>query len=123
MIVGIDHVQLAMPQGGEDQARAFYVELLGLTEVPKPAVLSQRGGCWFERGPVKLHLGVDEDFRAAHKAHPGLLVVDFDALTNTLRLAGHAVADDHLLPSVRRAHVSDPFGNRIELIEAEAVGR
>ncbi|MEY4238127.1 MAG: hypothetical protein RL339_728 [Pseudomonadota bacterium] len=118
MIVGFDHVQLAMPQGGEDMARAFYAGLLGMTEVPKPESLAARGGCWFELGPVKLHLGVEADFRAARKAHPGLLVDDFDALCEALRRVGHTVADDRLLPGVRRAHVADPFGNRIELIEA-----
>ncbi len=76
MIIGIDHVQLAMPGGGEDQARAFYVGLLGMAEVTNPEALAARGGCWFELGPVKLHLGVEEDFRAARKAHPGLLVDD-----------------------------------------------
>lgn len=118
MIVGIEHVQLAMPRGGEDKARSFYVDQLGMIEVAKPPALAARGGCWFELGPVKLHLGVDEDFRPARKAHPGLLVDDFDGLCAALRTADHAVVDDHLLPGVRRAHVSDPFGNRIELIEA-----
>ena len=123
MIIGIDHVQLAMPRGGEDQARAFYVGLLGMAEVTKPEALAARGGCWFELGPVKLHLGVEEDFRAARKAHPGLLVDDFDVLSAALRSLGHDVVDDLLLPGVRRAHVSDPFGNRIELIEAGNGGR
>lgn len=118
MITGIDHVQLAMPAGGEVAARAFYAGLLGMVEVPKPEALAARGGCWFELGPVKLHLGVEEHFQPAHKAHPGLLVDDFDVLCETLRSAGHVVADDHLLPGVRRANVADPFGNRIELIEA-----
>ncbi|NBW75353.1 MAG: glyoxalase [Sphingomonadaceae bacterium] len=118
MIVGLDHVQLAMPGGGENEARAFYIGLLGMVEVPKPPALAARGGCWFELGPVKLHLGVEEDFRAARKAHPGLLVDDFDGLCAALRSAGHEVLDDHLLPGVRRAHVADPFGNRIELIAA-----
>ena len=118
MIVGIDHVQLAMPVGGEDSARSFYGSLLGMNEVPKPAALAERGGCWFELGSVKLHLGTEDDFRAARKAHPGLLVDDFDRLCEVLRSAGREVSDDRLLPGVRRAHVSDPFGNRIELIEA-----
>lgn len=118
MIVGIDHVQLAMPAGGEAAARAFYFGLLGMIEVAKPEALAARGGCWFELGPVKLHLGVEEDFRAARKAHPGLLVDQFDQLCDSLRSAGHVITDDRLLPGVRRAHVTDPFGNRIELIEA-----
>lgn len=123
MIVGIDHVQLAMPRSREHHAREFYVGLLGMIEVPKPEPLAARGGCWFELGPVKLHLGVEDDFRAARKAHPGLLVDDFDALSAALRSMGYDVADDHLLPGVRRAHVCDPFGNRIELIEAGNGGR
>lgn len=118
MITGIDHVQLAMPRDGEDAARSFYVGLLGMTETAKPAELAVRGGCWFEAGPVRLHLGVEENFRAARKAHPGLLVEDLAGLTERLKAGGYAVLEDRLLPSVRRAHVNDPFGNRIELIES-----
>jgi catechol 2,3-dioxygenase-like lactoylglutathione lyase family enzyme len=113
----IDHVQLAMPPGEEDRARAFYAELLGMIEAPKPAELAKRGGCWFESGQVQVHLGVEADFRPAKKAHPALRCSDYDALTARLRSAGVQVKDDDAIPGVRRCHVSDPFGNRIELID------
>jgi catechol 2,3-dioxygenase-like lactoylglutathione lyase family enzyme len=118
----IDHVQLAMPAGGEERARAFYAGLLGIPERPKPAHLARRGGCWFERGELKLHLGVEADFRAARKAHPALLVEDLPALVAGLRAAGVAVGDDEPLPGYRRVYVDDPFGNRIELLEPAPAG-
>ncbi|MBA2387801.1 MAG: glyoxalase [Acidimicrobiia bacterium] len=113
--IGIDHVQLAMPVGAEDQARAFYTGVLALTEVPKPEPLRARGGCWFEAGSVKLHLGAEDDFRPARKAHPALLVDDLRALVRT---TGIDITWSDELPEVRRGYVDDPFGNRIELIEA-----
>ena len=116
-IVGIDHVQLAMPPGEEDRARGFYVELLGLTEVPKPPELAKRGGAWFETGRVRLHLGVERDFRPARKAHPALLVANLPALVERLRGAGLIVTDDDLLEGYDRVYVADPFGNRLELLE------
>ncbi|MFN8016777.1 MAG: VOC family protein [Acidimicrobiales bacterium] len=116
-IVGIDHVQLAMPPGGEDEARAFYVGLLGLGEVPKPPNLAARGGCWFELGATKVHLGVDADFRPARKAHPALLVDGVADLVSTLVAAGVRVVDDEPLEGYDRAYADDPFGNRIELLE------
>jgi catechol 2,3-dioxygenase-like lactoylglutathione lyase family enzyme len=116
-IVRIDHVQLAMPKGREDEARAFYAGLLGIPEVPKPAALAVRGGAWFEAGEVRIHLGVEADFRAARKAHPALLVEDLAALVKRLREAGVDVVDDDLLPGYERVYVSDPFGNRLELME------
>ena len=112
----IDHVQLAMPAGGEERARAFYEGLLGMAEIPKPPELAKRGGCWFECGPVQLHLGVESDFRPARKAHPALRCFDYDGLTVRLRAAGVEAMEDESIPGVRRCHVSDPFGNRIELI-------
>lgn len=112
----IDHVQLAMPAGEEDKARAFYGELLGMNEVSKPPELAKRGGCWFESGVVQIHLGVESDFRAAKKAHPALRCRDYDGLTARLRIRGVEVADDANIPGVRRCHIADPFGNRIELI-------
>ncbi|KRE97869.1 glyoxalase [Frateuria sp. Soil773] len=118
MIRAIDHVQLAMPAGGEPMARQFYVGALGLAELPKPPVLAARGGAWFGRGAVQLHLGVDEDFHAARKAHPGLLVDDLDGLLARLRAQGIAVREDSGLPGYRRAFVADPFGNRIELMQS-----
>lgn len=116
MLRRLDHVQLAMPAGGEAAARAFYGDLLGLPEVPKPSAIAGRGGCWFEQGELKVHLGVEADFVPARKAHPAFVVADFEHLTSTLRRAGVAVTDDGTLPGVTRAYVDDPFGNRIELI-------
>ena len=115
---GIDHVQLAIPVGGEGLARPFYAGLLGMTEMPKPEPLASRGGCWFEAPGLKLHLGVETDFRAAKKAHPALLVSDLDTLAASLEAAAVPLHWDHELPGVKRCHVSDPFGNRIELIQA-----
>ena len=114
--VAIDHVQLAMPVGEEDRARGFYGELLGMTEITKPEELAKRGGCWFGSGSVQIHLGVEVDFRPAKKAHPALRCGDYDALTARLRAAGVDVRNDNSIPGVRRCHVSDPFGNRIELV-------
>jgi len=112
----IDHVQLAMPGGQEDAARGFYRDLLGMTELPKPAELAKRGGCWFESGGVQMHLGVETEFRPAKKAHPALRCRDYDRLTARLREAGVELKDDDNIPGVRRCHIFDPFGNRIELI-------
>ena len=117
-LLAVDHVQLAMPPGGEGAARAFYGGLLGLGERPKPAPLAARGGCWFSNDGVALHLGVEEGFRPARKAHPALVVEDLDALVAVLTAAGHRVTDDDAVPDVRRAYVDDPFGNRIELVGA-----
>jgi catechol 2,3-dioxygenase-like lactoylglutathione lyase family enzyme len=116
-VVGLDHVQLAMPAGGEPRARAFFTEILGIPEVLKPADLAARGGCWFERGELKIHLGVDSNFRPARKAHPALLVVDLPTLVEKLRALGIAVQEDDPLPGYYRVYVDDPFGNRIELLE------
>lgn len=115
----IDHVQLAMPAGEEQTARRFYRDLIGMIEIPKPAELVNRGGCWFQSGSVHLHLGVEPDFRPARKAHPALGCRDYDALTSRLRGMGIEVKDDHNLPGVRRSHIEDPFGNRLELIAAD----
>lgn len=113
----IDHVQLAMPAGRERDARRFYSALLGIPEVPKPPELAARGGCWFEAGVLKVHLGVEADFRPARKAHPALLVRDLPGLVAALRDAGVEVVDDDLLEGYDRVYVSDPFGNRLELLE------
>jgi catechol 2,3-dioxygenase-like lactoylglutathione lyase family enzyme len=118
-IMRVEHVQLAMPAGGEDQARGFYSGLLGIPEVPKPPNLARRGGCWFERGELKVHLGVEADFRPARKAHPAFLVENLASLVRALRDAGHAVVDDELLEGFERVYISDPFGNRIELMESQ----
>ena len=117
-IVAIDHVQLAMPAGGEDRARAFYSGLLQLDEKPKPPELAVRGGAWFENDSVKIHLGIESDFRAARKAHPALLVHDLPDLITRLRTAGYEVLD-HELAQYHRVYVSDPFNNRIELISEQ----
>jgi catechol 2,3-dioxygenase-like lactoylglutathione lyase family enzyme len=114
---GIDHVQLAMPAGREDEARAFYEGLLGLAEQPKPPNLAARGGCWFGAEGVQLHLGVEDGFRPARKAHPALLVDDLPALVLRLKDAGVAVVDDEPLPGFDRVYAADPFGNRLELLE------
>ena len=116
-VYGLDHVQLAMPRGDEDRARTFYRDVLGLTEVPKPANLAKRGGVWFQGGSLQLHLGVEDDFRPARKAHPALLVRDLPALVARLRAAGVDLVDDEPLPGYDRVYASDPFGNRLELLE------
>lgn len=117
MIRGIDHVQLAMPPGGEEAARAFYLGVLGMRETPKPEALAGRGGCWFSSDAAHLHLGVEEGFVPARKAHPALLVDDLVALQERLVTAGFAVRQDASVQGVRRAYTDDPFGNRIELIQ------
>ena len=116
-VIAIDHVQLAMPAGEEDKARCFYGELLGLAEVEKPPTLAGRGGCWFEQGEVRVHLGVEAGFTPARKAHPAFLVDDLGALAGRLDAAGFAVKADDDLPGYRRCYVSDPFGNRLELMQ------
>ncbi len=113
----LDHVQLAMPAGGEAAARAFYADLLGIPEVQKPESLAKRGGCWFERGALKLHLGVEQDFRPARKAHPALIVSDLPALVKRLADGGYRAVADEPLSGYERRFVNDPFGNRIELME------
>jgi catechol 2,3-dioxygenase-like lactoylglutathione lyase family enzyme len=120
-VVAIDHVQLAMPAGGEDDARTFYVERLGFVELAKPPVLAARGGCWFQFGAVQVHLGVEADFRPAQKAHPALLIAGLDALVAGARLEPRW-ADE--IVGTRRCYVDDPFGNRLELIaESEGIAR
>lgn len=116
-IYGIDHVQLSIPPGEEDRARAFYVGLLGFTEAPKPESLAGRGGAWFESGALKLHLGAEPDMRPMKKAHPGLLVRGLSELVGKLQSAGVTVTFEPPLPGYDRAHILDPFGNRIELLE------
>lgn len=117
-ITAIDHIQLAMPRGEEESARAFYISLLGFVEVPKPPQLAGRGGAWFEAGAARLHLGAESDFRPARKAHPALLVDDLPALLSRLEANGVTITRDVPLDGYDRAHVADPFGNRIELMEA-----
>jgi len=114
----IDHVQLAMPPGAEDLAVAFYQGLLGIPQVPKPPELAVRGGCWFEGDGVRIHLGVEEGFRPAKKAHPALAVTGIDALCDALGAAGHPVRRSEDVPGIPQWYVDDPFGNRIELVPA-----
>jgi catechol 2,3-dioxygenase-like lactoylglutathione lyase family enzyme len=117
-IYALDHIQLSIPPHSEDLARAFYVDVLGFVEVPKPASLGGRGGAWFEQGGVRLHLGVEPGFHALKKAHPALLTDDLDGLTTRVRASGCPVDDTQPpLDGYRRAHVLDPFGNRIELMQ------
>ena len=116
MLVGIDHVQLAAPVGGEDAARAYYVGLLDMTELSKPPILAVRGGCWFRGDGVEIHIGIEEPFQAARKAHPGLVVDDLDALAEALAQRGLPVRWDDSIPGRRRFHSDDPHGNRLEFI-------
>jgi catechol 2,3-dioxygenase-like lactoylglutathione lyase family enzyme len=113
--LAIDHVQLAMPAGGEDRARAFFRDLLGMLEIPKPPELANRGGCWFRSNNVQIHLGIDPNFQPAGKAHPGLKCADLPALLTQFRDSGLAYQEDSA-GGIARAFVHDPFGNRIELI-------
>lgn len=106
-----------MPAGREAEAVAFYEDLLGIPHVPKPPHLAARGGCWFEDGDLKVHLGVDGSFVPATKAHPGFIVDDVRQLATVLTRAGHLVADDEPLEGYDRIYATDPFGNRIELMQ------
>ena len=114
----LDHVQLAMPAGAEARATAFYDGLLGIPRVTKPPELAVRGGCWFERDSLRVHLGVEEDFRPARKAHPAFAVSNLDDLCATLEAAGHPVRHSEDVPGLPQSYVDDPFGNRIELLPA-----
>lgn len=115
---GIDHVQLAMPVGGEDVARAFFVDLLGFEEEPKPPALAVRGGAWFRSGGTVVHVGAEADFAPARKAHPAFLVV---GLPELVAETGLEVRWSDEIPGTIRCHLDDPFGNRLELVEAAPV--
>ncbi len=117
MIQTIDHVQMALPAGGEDKARAFYNGLLGLPEVEKPESMRASGGCWFETEGFKLHFGVDPDFVPAKKAHVAFGVSNLQSLAEHLRNNGVDVKEDDRLPGHRRFFASDPFGNRLEFLQ------
>lgn len=114
---GLHHTQLAMPAGAEPQVRAFYADILGMTELEKPPVLAARGGCWFRSGGLELHLGVEQEFRPARKAHPGMLVSDIDALAARLTACGVEVDWDGEFPGHRRFYAHDPLGNRLEFLQ------
>jgi catechol 2,3-dioxygenase-like lactoylglutathione lyase family enzyme len=117
-IAGIDHVQVAIPPGADEQARAFYGGVMGLAEIPKPAPLNASGGLWFQTGASQLHIGGQAGFVAAKKAHPAFVVEDFEAYCLLLRERGVEVREEVQVYGRRRAGIEDPFGNRIELIEA-----
>ncbi|GAB3458085.1 VOC family protein [Massilia terrae] len=117
-IAGIDHVQVAIPPGADEEARAFYGGVLGLAEIPKPAPLNASGGLWFLAGTAQVHIGSQPNFIAAKKAHPALLVHDFDGYCALLRERQVTVREEVQVYGRRRAGIEDPFGNRIELIEA-----
>lgn len=116
-IYALDHVQLSMPEGEEEKARGFYRDILGLEEVAKPTSLAARGGVWFEKYTLKLHLGVEKDFRSARKAHPALLVKDIDTFQQSCEASGYTTMRDDSLPGYDRFYIDDPFGNRIEILE------
>jgi catechol 2,3-dioxygenase-like lactoylglutathione lyase family enzyme len=120
-IVSIDHVQVAAPPGCEAAAREFYGAILGLTEMEKPAPLRARGGCWFQCGDRQLHVGAAQDFSPARKAHPAFAVECLDELRESLLARGVPVVPDGDLPGTHRFYVHDPWGNRLEFIEARAI--
>jgi catechol 2,3-dioxygenase-like lactoylglutathione lyase family enzyme len=115
----LDHILLAMPAGREADARKFYRDILGIPEAAKPPNLAARGGCWFESGELKVHLGVEKNFAPARKAHPAFIVDDLAGLTAALKNAGYSIAHDQPLEGYDRIFVDDPFGNRIELMEVK----
>jgi catechol 2,3-dioxygenase-like lactoylglutathione lyase family enzyme len=117
MLAAVDHVQLAAPPGTEDALRSYYEDVLGMTEIPKPPALAVGGGCWFQAGPVQLHLGIEKDFRPARKAHPGLRVTGIEAYAARLAAHGARVVWDDALPGHRRFYSEDPVGNRLEFLE------
>ncbi len=122
-ILRINHVQLAIPRDREAEARRFYGDVLGLREIAKPAALVARGGAWFALGDVQLHLGVEADFRPARKAHVAFEVDDLDSIAARCRAAGHEPRVDSAVAGLRRCFVDDPFGNRLELMQARLPGR
>ncbi|MBS8225667.1 VOC family protein [Vannielia litorea] len=117
MTLGLDHLQLAMPAGEEEAARAFWCGILGLAELEKPEALKARGGLWFELAGAELHLGVETPFAPAKKAHPGLTTPDAEQTAQALQAAGHPVAWDESIPDRKRFFSEDPFGNRLEFLE------
>jgi catechol 2,3-dioxygenase-like lactoylglutathione lyase family enzyme len=117
-VTRIDHIQIAAPQGCEAAAREFYGLLLGLQEIEKPESLRSRGGCWFQCGSQQLHIGVEQNFRPAEKAHPAFVTPDLDELRQALLSGGIKVSYDDSIPGTRRFHAEDPWGNRLEFIEA-----
>jgi len=124
MIIRLDHIQLAMPPGGEAKARAFWGEALGMTEEEKPEPLAGRGGCWFRGGDAIVHIGVEKDFVPQRKAHPAFCVRELEQLAERLGAHGYPVSWDDALPGRKRFYTADPFGNRIELLrDGDAFGQ
>jgi catechol 2,3-dioxygenase-like lactoylglutathione lyase family enzyme len=117
-LIGIHHVQLAMPDGEDADAVRFYADTLGLTQVPRPEALSPRGGVWFLSGDLEVHLGVEDQFRPAVKAHPAILVNGLRTIRTRIEEAGYKISDTVQIEGYDRVYVRDPFGNRLELIEA-----
>jgi len=117
VIEGLHHVQVSCPAGSEDLLRAFYADVLGMAELPKPPVLAARGGVWFRRGTAEIHCGVEENFQPAGKAHPGLVCTDVHAVAAACVEAGHEATWDDNFPGFRRCYVRDPVGNRLELLQ------
>ena len=117
MFTGLHHMQLAMPRGEEQRARAFFVGVLGMAEIEKPPVLATRGGAWFRAGGLELHLGGEDEFRPARKGHPGILVTDLDDVVARLVASGQEVVPDGDFPGYRRVYAHDPFGNRLEFLQ------
>lgn len=115
--MGLHHVQLAIPPGSEEKCRDFWAQGLGFGELEKPPVLAARGGCWFRGGGFEIHLGVEEDFQPAKKAHPGILISGLDRLAERFAFIGTEVLWDDNFPGMRRFYASDPFGNRLEFLE------
>lgn len=113
----IDHVQLAAPRNSEDEARRFFGDVLGFSEVEKPEALKQNGGVWFECGTIQIHIGVEEPFQPAKKAHPALEITELEKLMAHLNEKGITYKQDDQLPGANRIYVHDPFGNRIEILE------
>jgi catechol 2,3-dioxygenase-like lactoylglutathione lyase family enzyme len=120
MILRIDHVQVAAPKGSELAAREFYCGILGMQEIEKPETLRGRGGCWFQCGDQQVHVGVEAEFRAAKKAHPAFAVRDLQALRAKLAAFGVKITQDDALPGIQRFYAEDPWGNRLEFLEAKA---
>ena len=118
-LTGIDHIQIAAPAGSEEAARRFYGELLGMEEIPKPENLMARGGCWFLCGPQEVHIGIQNDFTPAIKAHPGFTVQALEQLTSRLQEAGYIISNEPPIDGRARFFTHDPFGNRIEFLEFE----
>ena len=116
-VLGLDHVQVAIPAGAQPEGRAFYAGVLGLEEIARPAPLQASGAVWFRVGSAQLHLGIQPDFHPARKAHPAILVTNVDEVAARCARAGHPVEWDERYPGVRRFYVTDPFGNRVEIMQ------